>query len=62
MRYLIVTELLEIHHRMIEQSGGASGLRDLGALESFVAQPRMTFDGKNSIRVDSDTFTDWLCA
>ncbi len=31
---------------MIEQSGGLSGLRDLGLLESAIAQPRMTFAGQ----------------
>lgn len=30
---------------IIEQVGGSSGLRDLGAVESAVAQPRMTFGG-----------------
>ncbi len=29
----------------MEQSGGLSGVRDLGALESALAQPRMTFGG-----------------
>jgi len=46
MRYLTISEVLEIHDRLIRQSGGGSGLRDVGALESSVAQPRMTFDGK----------------
>ena len=27
------------------QSGGSAGIRDFGALESALAQPRMTFDG-----------------
>ena len=31
---------------MVRQAGGAGGLRDLGALESAVAQPRATFDGR----------------
>ena len=43
MRYLTLAEVVELHRLTIEQSGGASGLRDLGALESAVAQPRMTF-------------------
>jgi death on curing protein len=30
---------------VVEQAGGATGLRDLGALESAVAQPRATFGG-----------------
>ena len=46
MRYLTVNEVLETYDRVMQQSGGAVGIRDLGALESAVAQPRMTFDGK----------------
>lgn len=46
MRYLTLIEVLELHSRMIEQSGGASGIRDLGLLKSAIAQPRMTFDGE----------------
>ena len=44
MRYLTLPEVLELHRLVIEQSGGADGLRDLGGLESALAQPRMTFD------------------
>jgi death-on-curing protein len=43
MRYLTLGEVLELYHRIIKQSGGAQGIRDLGALESALAQPRMTF-------------------
>ncbi len=46
MRYLTINETLEIHHRVIEQSGGAKGIRDSGALESALAQPKMTFSGE----------------
>lgn len=31
---------------MVERTGGATGLRDRGALESAVAQPRQTFGGE----------------
>ena len=51
MRYLTLGEVLELHHRIVVDTGGGSGLRDLGALESAVAQPRMTFD-------DQDLYTD----
>lgn len=44
MRYLTLAEVLELHRRIIQQSGGASGIRDVGGLESAVAQPRMTFE------------------
>ena len=46
MRYLTVGEVLEIYSSVIKQSGGGMGIRDLGALESAVAQPRMTFNGE----------------
>ena len=45
MRYLSLAEVLVLHERIIAQSGGAAGLRDLASLESTVAQPRATFDG-----------------
>jgi prophage maintenance system killer protein len=44
MRYLTLAEVLEIYRRVMEQSGGAIGLLDLGGLESAIAQPRMTFN------------------
>ena len=47
MRYLSLTEVIELHRRVVDQSGGASGLRDIGGLESAIAQPRMTFGGED---------------
>ncbi len=47
MRYLSITEVLELQRMLIEQTGGSHGLRDLGALESALAQPRMTFGGED---------------
>ena len=46
MRYLTLGEVLALHQRLLAQTGGGEGLRDLGALESAVAQPRMTFGGR----------------
>jgi len=45
MRYLTLSEVLELHRRVIELTGGADGLRDLAGVESAVVQPQMTFDG-----------------
>jgi len=45
MRYLNVAEILDLHRRVIQQSGGAEGLRDRDGLLSAVAQPKMTFGG-----------------
>jgi death on curing protein len=46
MRYLTLTEVLDIYHRIIEQSGGSAGISNIGGLESAVAQPCMTFGGE----------------
>ena len=45
MRYLSLAEVFVLHERIVAQSGGAAGLRDLGSLESARAQPRAAFDG-----------------
>ena len=45
MRYLSLAEVLVLHRLVLDQSGGATGLRDLGALESAVGQPRQSFGG-----------------
>jgi death on curing protein len=45
VRCLTLSEALELHRRVIAHSGGALGVLNLGALESALAQPRMTFGG-----------------
>jgi death-on-curing protein len=55
MRYLTLEELIELHRRIIEQSGGADGVRDLGLAESALAQPQMTFGGTELL-----LFTEWV--
>jgi death on curing protein len=45
MRYLALGEVVDLHRRLLEATGGASGIRDFGALESAVAQPKATFGG-----------------
>ncbi|MBE9008226.1 type II toxin-antitoxin system death-on-curing family toxin [Fortiea sp. LEGE XX443] len=47
IRYLTLIEVVELHRQIIEQSGGALGIRDRGTLESALAQPRMTFSGED---------------
>ena len=46
MRYVTLKEAIELHLRVIEQSGGLAGIRDLGMLESALAQPLMTLGGE----------------
>jgi death on curing protein len=45
MRYLSLGEIVTLHQALIDQTGGAAGIRDLAGLESALAQPRATFDG-----------------
>ena len=47
IRYLSLSEVLQLHARIVSDSGGAAGLRDVGALESALAQPRQTFGGQD---------------
>ncbi len=47
MRHLSLGEVLELHRRILEATGGGTGVRDLGALESALAQPRMSFGGQD---------------
>lgn len=46
MRYLTLNEVLDLYYRILEQFGGSAGIRDFGALESALAQPKMTFGGE----------------
>ena len=45
MRFLTLGEVVALHRALLATTGGAEGIRDLGALESALAQPKATFDG-----------------
>jgi death-on-curing protein len=46
MRYLTPQEVLFIHARLIAETGGSHGVRDLGLVAAAVARPQATFDGR----------------
>jgi death-on-curing protein len=46
IRFISLDEVLKLHELLLQQSGGQAGLRDLGMLESAIAQPEMTFGGQ----------------
>jgi death on curing protein len=46
MKYLTAEQVLFIHARLIAETGGSHGIRDLARLESAVARPQATFNGK----------------
>ncbi len=47
MIYLTLDEVRELHADLIAHAGGSLGVRNPDALDSAVAQPRMTFGGED---------------
>jgi death-on-curing protein len=47
MTILIVDQIINLHKMMLRSTGGAEGIRDIGALESSVYHAFATFDGKD---------------
>ena len=43
MRFLTLKEILIIHEKIIDQSGGSKGIRELNGLKSAVSQPFVSF-------------------
>jgi death-on-curing protein len=54
MNYLTAEQVLFLHARLIEETGGSHGVRDVALLESAVARPQATFE-----RVD--LYPDLFC-
>ncbi|GJQ51851.1 MAG: death-on-curing protein [Anaerolineaceae bacterium] len=44
MRYLTVSEVIELYRQVMDASGGTVGILSMETLESAVAQPRASFD------------------
>ncbi len=44
-RYLTLAEVVDLHRCLLEVTGGATGIHDLGALDSAIAQPKATSGG-----------------
>jgi death-on-curing protein len=44
--FLTLDEVLEIHRDQLARYGGAAGVRDLGLLQSALAQPQAKFSGQ----------------
>lgn len=45
MSYLTAEQVLFLHDRLVEETGGEHGVRDLGGLESALARPQAAFGG-----------------
>ncbi len=44
MKYLTSEQAIFINYRLIEETGGSHGIRDIGLLQSAVARPMSSFD------------------
>lgn len=47
MNYLTPEQVLFIHSRLIDETGGMHGIRDLGLLESAVSRPQAAFNNED---------------
>ena len=45
--YLSIQQIEALHASQVDEYGGATGLRDRGALEAAVARPTMTYGGED---------------
>lgn len=46
MKHLTTEQVLFIHGRLIDKTGGSHGLRDLELLQSAISKPKATFSAK----------------
>jgi len=46
VKYLTAEQVLFIHSRLIDETGGSHGIRDVGLLQSAVSRPMATFGGE----------------
>ncbi len=46
MKYPTLAQVLELHQRVLQRSGGSAGVREIGMVESALAQPSMAFGGQ----------------
>lgn len=63
MNYLTPEDILVIHARIIDETGGSHGVRDIGLLISLTDRPKSTFSGKElykSIFEKSATYLESL--
>ena len=47
MKYLSPEQVLFVHSRLIDTTGGSHGILDIGLLQSAVSRPKATFEGKD---------------
>lgn len=56
MRFLTLGEVLALHRRILAESGGRAGVRDIGAIASAVVQPKVSVGGQDAFSIDGMNF------
>lgn len=51
---ITIEEVAQIHHLLIQEFGGAKGIRDAGALNAAINRPFATFDQKELYPIPTD--------
>jgi len=54
MIWVDADDVIMIHARIIQATGGLDGLRDRAALEAAIAAPFQTFDGEDLFKTDTE--------
>ncbi len=47
MRYLTEQQIQRLHNKIIEETGGSTGIRDAGLLDAAIARPQASFGGED---------------
>ena len=50
MKYLTAEEILIIHARIIDETGGSHGIREVGLLASLIERPKAKFGGQEQYK------------
>ena len=47
MKYITINYIIKLHEKLIRATGGSSGIRDIGLLESAIENSKATFSGED---------------
>lgn len=52
MRWLSVSDIIVLHQKVVDKTGGSHGIRDIGLIESAVSRAYATFGGNDLYETD----------
>jgi len=54
MRRISVANIILVHHKLIDQTGGSHGVRDISLVDSAISRAFATFDGNDLYEMTDD--------